>query len=298
MGADASAENAGACRRNQTDASENTDVRHVDTISAPGNDVMDSLMRMIGVGVSVDAVSEPAAATEPEAAGHTNHQDARVKPDMLSVAARFEESAAASLVSAPQSEEGRQNPVDGRPPSLPTMNGAVGSGDLTPTAATENATTDRITATASGNAPAADIAVNAAADIATTPGLAFISWLRTAILTRKILLNDAKALVHTVDDTIFLVSPGIFMRYAQEHPHLAAQAKAQEMPDWQWVQKQFEKSRLHRKQPDGLNIWTCEVSGPRKSRRLHGYLLQSFSSVLEDPIPNNPFLVVQAQTSN
>ncbi|NLC35994.1 MAG: DNA-binding domain-containing protein, partial [Alcaligenaceae bacterium] len=142
------------------------------------------------------------------------------------------------------------------------------------------------------------IADATADNTADSPGLAFITWLRHAILTRKILLNAAKALVHTVDDTIFLVSPGIFMRYAQEHPHLAAQAKAQEIPDWQWVQKQFEKSRLHRKQPDGLNIWTCEVSGPRKSRRLHGYLLQSFSSVLDDPIPNNPFLAVLTKTSN
>ena len=44
--------------------------------------------------------------------------------------------------------------------------------------------------------------------------------------------------------------------------------------DWQWVQKRFEKLQLHRKHPNGLNIWTCEVTGPRKSRRLHGYLLE------------------------
>jgi len=32
------------------------------------------------------------------------------------------------------------------------------------------------------------------------------------------------------------------------------------------------KGGLHRKQGSGLNIWTCEVKGPRKSKRLHGYL--------------------------
>lgn len=136
------------------------------------------------------------------------------------------------------------------------------------------------------------IADATAANTADSPGSVFISWLRHAILTRKILLNDAKALVHTVDDTIFLVSPGIFMRYAQEHPHISAHARTQEIPDWQWVQKQFEKSKLHRKQPDGLNIWTCEVTGPRKSRRLHGYLLESMKPVLDTSIPNNPFLTI------
>ncbi|MGB3252388.1 MULTISPECIES: conjugal transfer nickase/helicase domain-containing protein [Buttiauxella] len=33
-------------------------------------------------------------------------------------------------------------------------------------------------------------------------------------------------------------------------------------------------AQLHRKHPSGLNIWMCDVTGPRKSRQLHGYLLQ------------------------
>ncbi len=80
--------------------------------------------------------------------------------------------------------------------------------------------------------------------------------------------------MHTVNDTAYLVSPGVFQRYAQEHPEVAALAKQENQPDWEWVQKRFEKLQLHRKQPNGLNIWTCEATGPRKSRRLHGYLLE------------------------
>jgi beta-glucanase (GH16 family) len=50
---------------------------------------------------------------------------------------------------------------------------------------------------------------------------------------------------------IFLVSPGVFQRYVQEHPNAALQAKQEGVADWQWVQKRFEKLGLHCKQPDG-----------------------------------------------
>jgi hypothetical protein len=99
----------------------------------------------------------------------------------------------------------------------------------------------------------------------------FITWLRQAIQMRKLIINDAQAKVHTVAGTVFLVSPGVFQRYAQEHPQVERLARQDEPGGWQWIQKRFEKLGLHRKQPDGLNIWTCEVTGPRKSRRLHGY---------------------------
>ncbi|MBP0714289.1 MobH family relaxase [Burkholderia sola] len=120
----------------------------------------------------------------------------------------------------------------------------------------------------------------------------FMAWLKLAITSRKLVINDAKALVHTVSDTAYLVSPGVFQRYAQEHPQVGvlARQEGQGQQDWQWVQKRFEKLQLHRKQKDGLNIWTCEVTGPRKSRRLHGYLLQSHHPLFSDSPVNNPYL--------
>lgn len=118
----------------------------------------------------------------------------------------------------------------------------------------------------------------------------FMAWLRQRVQSRKLIINDAKALVHTVADTAFLVSPGVFQRYAQEHPHTATLAKQYQVADWQWVQKRFEKLQLHRKQVNGLNIWTCEVTGPRKSRRLHGYLLADPRHLFEEVPPNNPYL--------
>ncbi|MGE0674181.1 MAG: MobH family relaxase [Methylibium sp.] len=118
----------------------------------------------------------------------------------------------------------------------------------------------------------------------------FMAWLTHGVRSRKLIINDAKALVHTVAGTAYLVSPGVFQRYAQEHPQVASIARQEKLEAWQWVQKRFEKLAAHRKQASGLNIWTCEVTGPRKSRRLHGYLLLAPDSVFGETPPNNPYL--------
>ncbi|HHK4642176.1 TPA: DNA-binding domain-containing protein, partial [Pseudomonas aeruginosa] len=74
-------------------------------------------------------------------------------------------------------------------------------------------------------------------------------------------------------------------------------AKQENVADWQWIQKAFEKLQLHRKQDSGLNIWTCEVTGPRKSRRLHGYLLADPTRLFDEVPPNNPYLTLATTTS-
>jgi integrating conjugative element relaxase (TIGR03760 family) len=125
----------------------------------------------------------------------------------------------------------------------------------------------------------------------TVGGVHFVAWLKQGIASKRIIINDTSALVHTVNDTVFLVTPGIFRRYAQEHLQIAMLAKTSDMADWQWAQKQFARLSLHRKQGNGLNIWTCNVVGPRKSKWLHGYLLSDPSLIFgEGTPPNNPFL--------
>src|SRR3546814_5290951 len=116
-------------------------------------------------------------------------------------------------------------------------------------------------------------AASSSAPMAQASGEHFMMWLKQGITSHKLIINDAKALVHTVSDTAYLVSPGVFQRYVQEHPQVAALAKQEEQQDWQWVQTRFEKLQQHRKQPSGLNIWTCEVTGPRSEE--HTYELQS-----------------------
>ncbi len=130
-------------------------------------------------------------------------------------------------------------------------------------------------------APAEDAVTTRSVDVPVTPAQTtdFEAWLAQALRSRRLILNDAKALVHTVDDSLFLVSPGVGRDAAQA-----------QLAPWQWVQKRFEKDQRHRKQANGLNIWTCEVSGPRKTRRLHGYLLIDPTIVMDVCPPNNPYL--------
>lgn len=118
----------------------------------------------------------------------------------------------------------------------------------------------------------------------------FMAWLKQGIALRRLIINEAKALVHTVSDTVFLVSPGVFQRYAQQHPQVGTLAKHENQQDWEWVQKRFERLQHHRKHPNGLNIWTCEVTGPRKSKRLHGYLLSDPYAIFVEVPPGNPYL--------
>jgi integrating conjugative element relaxase (TIGR03760 family) len=125
----------------------------------------------------------------------------------------------------------------------------------------------------------------------------FMAWLTQGVRSRRLIINDAKALVHTVTGTAFLVSPGVFQRYAQEYPQVASIARQEKLEAWQWVQKRFEKLASHRKQASGLNIWTCDVTGPRKSRRLHGYLLARPEALFGEVPPDNPYLRLANEAS-
>ena len=113
-------------------------------------------------------------------------------------------------------------------------------------------------------------------------GQGFVDWLKEGIAARRIIINDTKALVHTVAGTAMLVTPGIFKRFVLEFPALEAQAKAQELNAWQLVQRSFEKLKLHRKTAKSLNIWTCNVVGPRSTKKLRGYMLNDPLTVFNE----------------
>lgn len=122
-------------------------------------------------------------------------------------------------------------------------------------------------------------------------GVVFIDWLREGIRSHLLLVNDRKAKVHIVDGTLFLVTPGIFQRYAAEHPVLAATDPKTD--PWRTLQRQFEKMGVHLKNPNGQNIWTCSVQGPRKVSSLNGYLLRGDHPLCRDLQNDNPFLKLQ-----
>lgn len=117
----------------------------------------------------------------------------------------------------------------------------------------------------------------------------FFEWLRDAIASRNLKINEPDALVHTVGGTAFIVSPGIFRRFISEHPDYAQRAD-RVSANWETLQKEFERSRKHKKRQDGRNIWTCEVRGARRTRRLHGYLLMDGTELLPILPPDNHHL--------
>ncbi|WP_162882924.1 MobH family relaxase [Pseudomonas amygdali] len=121
-------------------------------------------------------------------------------------------------------------------------------------------------------------------------GLNFLTWLKGGVISHRIIINDAKARVHTVDGTAFLVSPDIFKRYALDHPDIGREAKERDLEAWQVVQRSFEKLKKHRKTGAGLNIWTCLVKGPRKSKQLRGYLLIEPTEVFSEVPYDNPVI--------
>ncbi|KPX30021.1 MULTISPECIES: MobH family relaxase [Pseudomonas syringae group] len=127
-------------------------------------------------------------------------------------------------------------------------------------------------------------------DGSSSHGLNFLTWLKGGVISHRIIINDAKARVHTVDGTAFLVSPDIFKRYSLEHPDIEREAKERDLEAWQVVQRSFEKLKKHRKTGAGLNIWTCLVKGPRKSKQLRGYLLIEPTDVFSEVPYDNPVI--------
>jgi hypothetical protein len=126
------------------------------------------------------------------------------------------------------------------------------------------------------------------------PGQVFLSWVKEGIQSHKLIINDSKAKIHTVSGNVFLVTPGLFQRYALEFPGIS-QGANQKIEEWRWVQKQFERLKAHKKRDDGLNIWLCQVEGPRKKAKLKGYLLENSALFFEaGSIPaDNPFLKLE-----
>lgn len=140
------------------------------------------------------------------------------------------------------------------------------------------------------NGSAVEKAQSATAPPQEDTGLAFIEWLREGVNSHRLVINDSKAKIHTVDGNFFLVTPGIFQRYAAEHPEHAG--RDDKIEPWRRIQRHFEKLNLHKKTHNGLNIWTCTVRGPRSASSLNGYLLRDARSISGEPPTNNPFLTL------
>lgn len=132
-------------------------------------------------------------------------------------------------------------------------------------------------------------AENPPADLPAPPDTDFLNWLREGLHCRKITINDTQAPVHMVEGRAFLVSPEIFKLYVRTTTGATGD-------EWKLVQKAFQRQKLHCRDDDGINIFVCEVKGPRKTRRVKGYLLDRPEDIFGDAVPeDNPYLSVISQ---
>lgn len=129
-------------------------------------------------------------------------------------------------------------------------------------------------------------------------GQSFIDWIKAAVSSRSIYINDSRAQIHTVDGKAFLVTPGIFQRFSDQHPELQQLNPDTTVKNWIWVQRSFERLQLHIKREDDLNIWQCTVRGPRvKGNTLNGYLIPTDVIFTFQP-QDNPFVTLKSEFNN
>jgi hypothetical protein len=117
-------------------------------------------------------------------------------------------------------------------------------------------------------------------------GQAFLAWLKAGLASGALPINTVNARVHRVREGVLLVSPGIFRDYG-----ITVQAP------WASIQKRFQKLRLHRKTPEGFNIWNYTVVGERRTRELKGILVDDAEKALGPdltlPPPNVHVVLVE-----
>jgi integrating conjugative element relaxase (TIGR03760 family) len=101
----------------------------------------------------------------------------------------------------------------------------------------------------------------------------FIQWIREGVAAGRLNINTRQARLHVTQEGLLLVSPGIFRDFAG-------------VEGWTKAQKTVVQLELHRRKPDGTNIWTYRVVGERKSgARLKGLLISDPATRLGLKLP-------------
>lgn len=161
--------------------------------------------------------------------------------------------------------------------------------DITPDTASETVPKTQEAATRSKSSdsdpPRASIALYSGLT-ESTPDLAskMLAWLQKGLIEKTILTNHPVALVHIVDDGVFLVSPGIFKDFCRVHELDESTHRK--------VSKGFDRLKNNIKTDDGMNIHTYWAVGTHRAGKIAGRKIP-FSLIYGDdyPIPKpNKFL--------
>lgn len=126
----------------------------------------------------------------------------------------------------------------------------------------------------------------------------FIQWVKVGFQTNKIKLNQSDALLHIVENHLFMVTPQIFRSYVIERTGRSDQVL------WEALQKEFQKLNLHTvrydtENKDSYNFWTVKIQSSVKETELTGYLVKDFAYFLGNrTVLNNHHLKLQGKLKN
>lgn len=125
-------------------------------------------------------------------------------------------------------------------------------------------------------------------------GESFMKWLREGVASKQLIINDAKARIHTVAGGVCLISPGIFQQFAKQEAELCAAfiaANGSDKDPWLLTQTGFQKLNIHQKAVNnGENIQRFIVKGPRADSEVKGVFIPDARKVFETPPPDNPHI--------
>jgi len=112
----------------------------------------------------------------------------------------------------------------------------------------------------------------------------FFQWLQDGIKKGSLKTNQAKARIHTVDEGVILITPGIFQDFAK--------TTDEENDDWTAIQQKVLKKNWHVRGDKGLNVVKYQVKGKNKQTTMNAVLFNDVSKVsgFKEPPASNPHL--------
>ncbi len=112
----------------------------------------------------------------------------------------------------------------------------------------------------------------------------FFEWLQKGIQKGSLKTNQAKARIHTVDEGVILITPGIFQDFAR--------TLYEEDFNWTAIQQKVLKKNWHVRNDKGLNVVKYLVKGQNKQTTVNAVLFQDVSKVFgsKKPPASNPHL--------
>jgi len=99
----------------------------------------------------------------------------------------------------------------------------------------------------------------------------FFEWLQKGIENGSLKTNQAKARIHTVDEGVILITPGIFQDFAK--------TLGEENYNWTIIQKKVLKKNWHVRNDKGLNVVKYQVKGHKKQTTMNAVLFNDVPKI-------------------